>query len=490
MGDRGFAPEFEPGVLAELATIAGPAAAPATDVRDLGDWLWASIDNDDSLDLDQLTVAQPLAGGRVKVLVAIADVDALVGRDSSIDAHAKRNTTSVYTVARVFPMLPERLSTDLTSLREDQPRLAVVIEYVVDAEGAVAAPDAVRAVVRNHAKLAYSGVGAWLEGRGPAPPKVAAVAGLADQLRLQDRVAQMLRARRFHQGALSLETADARAVFDGDVLVDLQPRQPNRADALIEDFMIAANGVTARYLDARGVPAIRRVLRVPDRWDRIVELAAGYGAHLPGAPDAAALDAFLLKRRQADPQGFAALSLSVVKLLGRGEYVVDAPGRPAGPHFALAATAYTHATAPNRRFPDLLAQRLLKAAIAKGPSPYGLDDLDALARHCTDQEDNAKKVERQVEKSAAALLLEGRIGERFDGIVTGASDKGTWVRIPRPPVEGKVVRGFQGLDVGDRVTIQLVGANVERGFIDFARADGPRRAQPPAGPAPPAVQAR
>jgi VacB/RNase II family 3'-5' exoribonuclease len=471
MAERGFLPEFAPSVLAEVAGIPGPAGAPAgaQAVRDLRGLPWLSIDNDDSLDLDQLTVAQPLAGGQVKVLVAIADVDALVGKGSASDGHAVHNATSVYTAAQVFPMLPERLSTDLTSLGEDKERLAVVIEMAVGTDGAVAASDVYRATVCNRGKLVYGSVAAWLEGRGPAPPRVAAVPELAGQLRLQDQVAQLLRARRLHDGALTLETPDARAVFTGDALADLQPVQPTRADALIEDFMIAANSTTVRYLEAKDVPVFRRVVRTPERWDRIVELAAGYGDRLPASPDAAALEAFLVKRRQAEPMRFSDLSLSVIKLLGRGEYVVEVPGQPAPGHFGLAVTAYTHSTAPNRRFPDLLTQRLLKAATAGRPAPYGAPDLESLARHCTDQENNAKRVERQVHKSAAALLLEHRVGERFDGIITGAAEKGTWVRIARPPVEGKVVRGFQGLDVGDPVKVQLVGTDVERGFIDFAK---------------------
>jgi VacB/RNase II family 3'-5' exoribonuclease len=469
---RGFLPDFGGAVLAELAAMPGPAATQIPSARDLRGLLWASIDNDDSLDLDQLSVAEPLAGGRVKVLVAIADVDAVVGRASAIDTHAQHNATSVYTVAQVFPMLPERLSTDLTSLREGQERLAIVIEMVTDADGAVAGSDLYRAAVVNHGKLAYNGVAAWLAGQGPMPPRVAAVPGLADQLRLQDRVAQALRTRRVRHGALTLQTSAARAVFDGDALTDLQPVPPNRAEALIEDLMVAANGVTARYLETRGVPAFRRVLHVPERWDRIVALAAGFGEHLPDAPDAAALDAFLARRQQADPLRFGDLSLSIIKLLGSGEYVVDVPGQRTEGHFALAVTAYTHSTAPNRRFPDLVTQRLLKAAMTGGPAPYGIDELQTLARHCTEQEDNARKVERQVQKSAAALLLEGRVGERFEGVITGASEKGTWVRIARPPVEGRVVRGFQGLGVGDRVSVALAGVNVEEGFIDFARANG------------------
>jgi VacB/RNase II family 3'-5' exoribonuclease len=472
MLERGFLPDFGAAVLTELGAIPGPPATQIPSVRELSGLLWSSIDNDDSLDLDQLSVAEPMADGRVKVLVAIADVDALVGRASAINAHAQHNTTSVYTAAQVFPMLPERLSTDLTSLGEGQERLAIVIEMVTNSDGVVVASDLYLATVVNHGKLAYNAVAAWLVGQGPMPLRVAVVPGLADQLRLQDRVAQALRAQRFHHGALTLQTIASQAVFDGDVLTDLQPVQQNRAEALIEDLMIAANGVTARYLETRGVPALRRVLHVPERWDRIVDLAAGVGEHLPGAPDAAALDAFLARRQQADPLRFPDLSLSVIKLLGSGEYLVEVPGQPMEGHFALAVTAYTHSTAPNRRFPDLVTQRLLKAAMTGGPAPYGIDDLQVLARHCTEQEDNAKKVERQVQKSAAALLLERRVGERFEGLITGASEKGTWVRVVRPPVEGRVVRGFQGLDVGDRVSVELVGTNVEQGFIDFARVDG------------------
>jgi exoribonuclease-2 len=286
-----------------------------------------------------------------------------------------------------------------------------------------------------------------------------------------------LRAQRFHHGALTLQTIGSQAVFDGDLLTDLQPAQQNRAEVLIEDLMVAANGATARYLEARGVPAFRRVLHVPQRWNRIVELAAGIGEHLPAAPDAAALEAFLARRQTADPLRFPDLSLSIIKLLGAGEYVVDVPGQQMEGHFALAVTAYTHSTAPNRRFPDLVTQRLLKAAMVGARPPYGIDELQALARHCTEREDNARKVERQVHKSAAALLLEHRVGERFDGVISGASEKGTWARIAHPPVEGRVVRGLQGLDVGDRVSVELIGTNVEKGFIDFARVDGHSREQ-------------
>lgn len=472
MLDRGLLPDFSPAALAEAARATAAAADGGPAVRDLRGPLWASIDNDDSRDLDQLTVAEALAGGAVKVLVAIADVDAVARAGSAIDAHARHNTTSVYTAAEIFPMLPERLSTDLTSLAEGEDRLAVVVEMVVDETGGAARPDLYRAMVRNHAKLAYNGVAAWLEGAGPAPARLAAVPGVDAQIRLQDRVAQRLKDRRHHRGALSLETIEARPVFDGDALADLEVEEHNRAKALIEDFMIAANGVTAKYLEARGLPSLRRVLRSPERWERIVELAAGLGGRLPPEPDAAALEAFLARRKQADPLRFPDLSLSVVKLMGRGEYVAELPGQTAPGHFGLAVHDYTHSTAPNRRYPDLITQRLLKAALAGRPAPYGNAELQELARHCTEAEDEANKVERQVGKSAAALLLAPRIGQRFDAIVTGASAKGTWVRILGPPVEGKLVRGLEGLDVGDRVRVELVSTNVERGYIDFARAGG------------------
>jgi VacB/RNase II family 3'-5' exoribonuclease len=467
---RGLLPDFSPAVLAEAAAVTAAPTDPAPSIRDLRGLPWFSIDNDDSRDLDQLSVAQSMSGGAVKILVAVADVDAVVERGSAIDGHARTNTTSVYTPAEIFPMLPEKLSTDLTSLGEGRERLAIVIEMTVAADGAVTQSDIYRAVVLNRAKLAYNGVAAWLDGTAPAPPRLAAIPGLDEQLRVQDRVGQAMKTLRHQHGALSLETLEAHAVFEDDVLADLRPDEKNRAKELIEDFMIAANGVTARYLERQGFPSLRRVLRSPERWERIVELAAQTGDRLPAQPDARALEEFLTNRRQADPVRFPDVSLSVVKLLGTGAYVLEVPGEQADGHFGLAVKDYTHSTAPNRRFPDLVTQRLLKAAIAGRPVPYANDELGALARHCTEQEDNAAKVERQVRKSAAALLLASRIGERFDAIVTGASEKGTWVRIFRPTVEGKVIRGFEGLDVGDRVRVELVHTDVERGFIDFVRA--------------------
>jgi len=470
MTERGLLPDFSAEAKAEAEAITKPAAETSLSIRDLSGLIWASIDNDDSRDLDQLTVAEPMAGGAVKILVAVADVDATVKKDSAIDDHARTNTTSVYTAAQVFPMLPEKLSTDLTSLGEGEKRLAVVIEMTVGADGAVNESAVYRAVVLNRAKLAYNSVAAWLDGGAPPPPKLAAVRGLDEQLRIQDRVAQTMKNLRHRRGALSLETIQTRAVFNGDVLADLLPDEKNRAKDLIEDFMVAANGVTAQYLERKGFPSLRRVLRTPERWERIVALAATLGERLPAEPSAGALEEFLTKRQRADTLRFPDLALSVVKLLGSGEYAVQRPGQTSNGHFGLAVRDYMHSTAPNRRFPDLITQRLLKAAIAGRPAAYGDGELDALARHCTEQEDNATKVERQVRKSAAALLLASRIGERFDALVTGASEKGTWVRILKPSVEGRLVRGVEGLDVGDHVQVELVSTDVERGFIDFARS--------------------
>jgi len=469
MLQRGLEPEFSPAALAELDRIHGAAAPAGADVRDLRDRLWCSIDNDDSRDLDQLSVAEPLAGGSATIFVAIADVDALVPKGGALDTQAAHNTTSVYTAGGVFSMLPERLSTDLTSLNEKQDRLAVVVEMLVTSDGAVGGSTIYRAAVRNHAKLAYNAVGAWLEGRAPAPANVVDVRGLDEVLRLQDRAAQALRGLRHQHGALSLQTIEARAVFEGDTLTDLQVDEPNHAKQLIEDFMIAANGVTAAFLEERGVASLRRVLRSPERWARIVELAREHGGTLPGEPDAKALETFLTRERATDPERFPDLSLSIVKLMGRGEYVVEIPGAKSTEHFGLAVHDYTHSTAPNRRFPDLITQRLLKAALARRATPYPVAELTALARQCTVQEDAAQKVERQLRKSAAALLLERRTGELFEAIVTGASSKGTWARVFHPPVEGRVVRGEERLDVGDRVRVKLLSTDVERGFIDFAR---------------------
>jgi VacB/RNase II family 3'-5' exoribonuclease len=469
MIERGLLPDFSAAAMAELARVQTAAPDGHSDMRDLTGLLWASIDNDDSRDLDQLTVSEAHPDRSVTILVAIADVDELVKKESALDAHAQHNTTSVYTAGDIFPMLPEKLSTDLTSLGEGQDRLAIVVEMVVAEDGAVLSSTIFRALVRNHAKLAYNSVAAWLAGEAPAPERLKAVSGLDSQLRLQDQVAQRLKARRHQQGALSLETIEPRAVFEDGVLTNLKVEQKNHAKELIEDFMIAANQATASYLTRKGVPSFRRILRSPERWQRIIEVAARWGEHLPPEPDASALESFLVTRRKADPIRFPDLSLAIVKLIGRGEYVLDQSKDGSPEHFGLAVKGYTHSTAPNRRFPDLITQRLIKAALAGEPTPYRPEELKYLADHCTEKEDDAEKVERQLRKSAAALLLESRIGQRFDAIVTGASDRGTWVRLLEPPVEGKVVTGERGLDVGDSVRVELVSTDVERGYIDFVR---------------------
>lgn len=471
MRDRGFLPEFSPQAKAEADRMSDDLdGAARTGVRDLRRLLWSSIDNDDSRDLDQLTVAEALDGGRIRVLIAVADVESRVPEGSAIDQHARHNTTSVYTPPKVFPMLPERLSTGITSLNPGEDRLAVVVDFVVHEDGSTGETDLYAAVVHNHAKLAYNALAPWLEGDGPPPARLAATPGLDDQLRLQDRAAQRLRKVRYQRGALDLRRSEVRPVLDGDRVARLEEDRSNRAKDLIEDFMIAANEATARFLEARGFPSIRRIVRTPARWPRIVELAASHGTKLPEEPDSKALSGFLEERRKADPEDYPDLSLAVVKLIGSGEYVVDLPGEPAPGHFGLAVGDYTHATAPNRRYPDLVTHRLLKAALAGATSPYPLAELSEIAHHCTEQENEANKVERHVKKAAAALLLENRVGEVFDSVVTGASQKGTWVRLCRMGVEGRLEKGWQGLDVGDRVRVRLLGTDAERGFIDFARS--------------------
>jgi len=477
MRARGLLPEFAPQALQEAEAARRAAPEPHGDIRDLRHLGWFSIDNDDTRDLDQLSVAEPLPGGAARLLVAVADVDGKVARGGAVDGHAASNTTSVYTAAGIFPMLPEALSTDATSLHEGQDRLAVVVDMRVAANGTVSAASVYRAAVLNHARLTYDGVSAWLDGDGPPPLQLASVPGLEAQLRLHDALAGRLRQWRQARGALNVNTLSARPVFDdGGQLVDLRADAKNRAKDLIADLMIAANGATARFLMEQGFPSLRRFLQSPRRWDRIALLAAGHGVQLPDTPDALALDRFLSARRLADPAGFADLSLAVVKMLGSGEYAAapaTAPGAAAAAgmgHFGLAVNDYAHSTAPNRRFPDLVTQRLLKAALAGQAPPYSDEALAGIARHCTLQEDNASKVERQVLKAAAAWLLQGRIGEVFDAIVTGAAPKGTFVRISSPLLEGRVVRGFEGLDVGDTLRVRLLAVDAEKSFIDFARA--------------------
>jgi exoribonuclease-2 len=463
---NGFAPDIPPAVQTEVMKASDPGGTTAPDVQDLRQLPWSSIDNDSSEDLDQLEVAERLANGDARVRVAIADVDGTVARGSATDQFAALNATSVYAGVVTFPMLPERLSTKLTSLGPNDDRPSVVIEFVVTPDGTTRSHTVYRARVRNQAKLAYGNVGAWLEGNGTLP--AAATPAVQEQLRLQDAIAQTLRASRARRGALSLETIEAQSVVRPDQTVSIELVQKTRASHLIEDFMIAANVAMAQFLDEHNSPTIRRVVRTPERWDRIVALAASFGETLSPTPDAASLEAFLAKRHDADPDHFPDLSVSVVKLIGPGEYALHLPGSADVGHFGLATHDYTHSTAPNRRFADLVTQRLLKAVLAGQPSPYPGAELARIAQHCTEREDAARRVERLVRKEAAAVSMAPHVGETFDAIVTGVTPKGTFARVLAPPVEGRVMQGEHGLDVGDRVRLVLLSTNPMRGFVDFA----------------------
>jgi exoribonuclease II len=467
---RGFQPDFPPAVQQQLADLRAhpPQIAAGKDVRDLRRLLWSSIDNDTSRDLDQIEVAERLPNGDAKVLVGIADVDAFVPKLTAIDQHAARETTTVYAGVCNFPMLPEELSTGKTSLLENQDCLSVVVEFVVDPGGHVTSSNVYRALVRNHAQLQYNSVGAWLAGTTAAPPKVSASDDLQAQLHLQDEVAQQLKNQRFENGALTLQTNELQPLILDDQVVDMQQEQKNHATDLIEDFMIAANGVVARMLEK--VSSLRRIVKQPERWDRIVQLAATHGEKLPPDPDSKALNEVLMRRKAADPDHFADLSLTVIKLLGPGEYVLERPGDPSPGHFGLAVQDYTHSTAPNRRFPDIVTQRLIKAMLAGQPNPYSDSELTAIATNCTQKEDAARKVEREMSKRLAAVAMQNRIGATFDAIITGVTPKGTFVRALQAHVEGLLAQGAQGLDVGDKLKVKLIRTDVQHGFIDFARA--------------------
>jgi len=470
MRQRGFEPDFPAAVQKQLADLRAhpPQISAGKDVRDLRNLLWSSIDNDTSRDLDQIEVAERLPNGNLKVLVGIADVDAFVPKQTAIDQHAARETTTVYAGVKNFPMLPEELSTGKTSLLETQDCLSVAIEFVVDADGHVTSSDVYRALVRNHAQLQYNAVGAWLEGTAAAPAKIAASSDLQTQLRLQDEVAQKLKGQRFENGALTLQTDELHPLILNDQVVDMQKQQKNHATELIEDFMIAANGVVARMLEK--VSSLRRIVKQPERWGRIIQLAATHGEKLPPDPDSRALNDFLLKRKAADPDHFADLSLAVIKLIGPGEYVLERPGEPSPGHFGLAVQDYTHSTAPNRRFPDVVTQRLIKAMLAQQPNPYSDEELTAIAANCTTKEDAARKVERDMSKRLAAVAMQNRIGATFDAIVTGVTPHGTFVRALQPHVEGLLAEGAQGLDVGDKLRVKLIRTDIQHGYIDFGRA--------------------
>jgi exoribonuclease-2 len=471
MVENGFEPDFPPQVQQQLEQLKAqsPQVVPSPDIRDLRNLVWSSIDNDTSRDLDQVEVAERLPNGETKVLVGIADVDVFVPKDSAIDVHAAKETTTVYTGVRTFPMLPEQLSTGVSSLGETEDKLSIVIEFVVGSDGIVHSGNVYRAVLRNKAQLTYNAVGAWLEDRGTAPDKVGASTELHSQLKLQDEVAQALMNERYRHGALNIETIEVSPVVSDGKVSDLVKQEKNRATELIEDFMIAANEVVARMLDASKVSSIRRVVKSPERWDRIVELAGKQGDQLPAEPDSKALNEFLIKRKAADPDHFADLSLAIIKLMGPGEYVLERPGDPEQGHFGLAVQDYTHSTAPNRRFADLVTQRLIKAVLANQPPPYSDAELAEIASNCTLKEDAARKVEREMFKRIAAVVMSSRIGETFDAIVTGVTLHGTFVRVLKPAVEGLLAQGQEGADVGDKLRVKLIRTDIQRGYIDFAR---------------------
>jgi VacB/RNase II family 3'-5' exoribonuclease len=470
--EYGFEPDFPPAVQQELTALQAqpPKINPASE--DLKHLLWSSIDNDTSRDLDQIEYAESLPDGRTRVLIGIADVDRYVPRGSAIDQHAAKETVTLYTGVQIFPMLPEVLSTGLTSLLENQDRACMVTEFVLEA-GACASASCISssriypALVRNKAQLAYNSVGAWLDGKAQAPPKAAASAELQAQLKLQNEIAQRLRRERNQRGALNIETLEGEAVVEDDGIKLLTPSR-NAATDLIEDLMIAANGVVARTLLEKKISSIRRIVRTPKRWDRIVELAAKLGTKLPPVADSKALNDFLGERKLQDPDHFPDLSLAVVKLMGPGEYVLERPGDPPQGHFGLAVEDYTHSTAPNRRYADLVTQRLLKAMIAGEASPYTDDELSAIAANCTAKASAERKLEREMQKRIAAVALANRIGDKFRAIVTGVNEHGTFVRTLAPRVDGMLVQGQGGLDVGDSVNVKLVRTDPSRGFIDFA----------------------
>jgi len=470
MIDNGFDPDFPRGTQEQLDAIKGkPAPAPTGDVHDLRQMLWSSIDNDTSRDLDQAEVAERVSGG-IRIRVAVADVDSDVEKGTPIDHHASDQTCTVYTGVKNFSMLPDDLSTDLTSLNENADRRAMVVETVVAPDGSITAPSIYRALIRNHAQLAYNGVGAWLEGKGDAPAKVAASADLQAQLKLQDEAAQLLAAERHTHGALDFDRVEAEFIVgDNHQVQDIQERKRNRATMLIEDFMIGANEVMAQTLAKAGLSIIRRVVKTPERWPRIVQLAARYHSILPAEPDSAALNGFLQKMRTADAAHYSDLSLAVIKLMGPGEYVFSRPGAQDQGHFALAVQDYTHSTAPNRRFADLVTQRLIKSVLDKVATPYSDGELGSIAANCTEKEDAARKVERRMFKRMAAVALASRVGATFNGVITGVTPKGTFVRITTPPAEGLLIHGEQGVDVGDQMKVKLVSTDPRRGYLDFAR---------------------
>jgi exoribonuclease-2 len=472
MKTYGFVAAFPNDVISEVKGLNenGRADEGAGAARDMRQLLWSSIDNDDSLDLDQLECCQMGSDGEITVFVAIADVDAFVPRHSLTDEHARLNTTSVYTGFETFPMLPDRLSHDLTSLIPGHERKAVVIEFGVLSDGGIRNGGIFRALVSNKAKLVYEEIGDWLQGQSGMPDSVARVPGLKEQILLQDQASSRMRGFRREAGALELDTIEAKPIVRDQSVSDIVVIRKNRARDIIENFMIAANNTMVTFLEKANIPVIQRVVRTPRDWAGIVHQAASCGDRLPAEPDAKALSEFLIRRKEADPQRFPDLSLTIVKLLGAGEYVMLEPEGSHIGHFCLAIMDYTHATAPNRRYVDLIIQRLVKAALDGKPVPYTKEDLEAEALWCSDREKASKKVERFMRKAAAAVMLRNRVGDTFEAIVTGASEKGIYVRLLTPPAEGRVMRHGNGFVVGMNVRVRLIHLDMMRGFIDFEGA--------------------
>lgn len=464
----GFEPDFSADAVKETEFSAKRNLPDATSSgKDLRSLLWSSIDNSDSLDLDQIEYCEEREKGVIHVKVAIADVDAFVTKGTSVDRHAAHNGTSVYTGVETFPMLPDLLSKGVSSLLPGSDHLAVVIEYSVNPDGSFIPGQLYKALVSNKAKLVYEEIGDWLEGKSSVPESVTAVPGLEEQLLLQNSAAQRLKEHRRRQGALDLGTLEATTVAEKGLVLDLIIQEQNMARCLIEEFMVAANGTTVHFLNHARMPMIQRIVRIPKNWEGIRMTAAQYREKLPRTPDVRALARFLKHRREADPERFPDLSLTIVKLMGPGEYVPFIPGEPPIGHFALAVTDYTHGTAPNRRYVDLIIQRIIKSVLVGKPAPYSATELTKLASWLTSREMGSKKVERFMEKAAAAVLLQHRIGDLFNGLITGASEKGTYVRIMSPPVEGRVIKGCRGLYVGQKVRVRLIHADPQTAFIDF-----------------------
>lgn len=468
MIENGFEPDFPPAVEEEVQSITDGRNPISQSVRDMREILWSSIDNKTSRDLDQIEFAEKLGNGDIRLLVGIADVDGYVPQNSAIDQHAAKNTVSVYTEAKTFPLLPEELSFGLTSLLEADDRLAVVVELVIKENGDVPGNNIFLALTRNHAKLNYEEVGDWLDEEADIPEKVRATSGLEEQIRIQQEAAQRLHKFRCERGALEFETIESSAIVTNGEIRGLESVRPNAARKIIENFMVAANVEMAEFLELHGSLSLRRIVKTPERWDGIRKIAAERGESLPGEPDALALSAFLDHQRERDPIHFPDLSLAIVKLIGSGDYVVKVPGVDSDGHFGLAVRDYSHSTAPNRRFSDIVVQRLVKAALIGSSQPYSEDELRSIAEHCNDQETAARKVERKMRKVVAANVMQRHIGESFTAIVTGVTKSGTYARILRPPVDGRIVKGEAGLDVGEKVTVRLLSADPHSGFIDFA----------------------